>query len=510
VNPHPRLRHAAYSHLFSLVRALIVTVGLATSSAHAAAASVSLGSFTHESDVGLVSQPSKATYDPVTEAITLRASGANIWGTEDAFGYVWKEASGDIAIAADVAFVSASKQGHRKAGLMFRQTLDSKSPYADVMLHGDGHASLQFRSEAGGPTRTIQCPVIAPKRVRLEKRGDYVTLSLAGTDGVFSPSGCVVRLPFSGTFLAGLAVCAHDNTAVETATFSSVAIGAPPAAPKTRTTALEIVTVASFDRRVVFRAEGKMDAPHFSPDGSALYFNRDGRVQRVVSSGTEPPTKIDTGFAIRCINDHGLSPDGTQLVISDLTETGKSRMYLLPIGGGRPTRVDVPEPALWHGWSPDGQTLTYCAERGGDYDVFTVPVLGGVEKRLTTAKGNDNGPDYSADGKTIYFHSIRSGRFQIWRMNADGTNQEQVTDDEYFNWFPHPSPDGKWIAILSSKVVPETGHPPDGEYILRLIPTAGGPLQEVARFRAGNGSFNVPCWSRDSTRIAYASYDATP
>src|SRR5687767_5736119 len=93
-------------------------------------------------------------------------------------------------------------------------------------------------------------------------------------------------------------------------------------------TALEIVAVSSLDRRVVHRAAGKMESPHFSPDGTALYFNRDGQIQRVNLSGSEPPVVVDTGFATRNINDHGISPDGTQLVISDLTETGKSLMYL--------------------------------------------------------------------------------------------------------------------------------------------------------------------------------------
>ncbi len=283
-----------------------------------------------------------------------------------------------------------------------------------------------------------------------------------------------------------------------------------PLSAAIESTALEFVAVASLERQVVFRAPGKMEAPHFAPDGQSLIFNRDGRIERIDVSGREPPVVIDTGFAQRCINDHGVSPDGTQLVISDLTETGQSLMYLLPIDGGVPKRVDVAAPALWHGWSPDGLTLTYCAARGGNYDVYTVPVAGGPETRLTTAPGNDNGPDYTPDGKWIYFHSNRSGTFQIWRMAPDGANQEQVTDDDYSNWFPHPSPDGKWIAILSTKVMPDTGHPPDGEYVLRLIPVDGGAWREVVRFQGGNGSFNVPCWSGDSERIAYAVYAFAP
>ncbi|HTO02764.1 MAG TPA: DUF5050 domain-containing protein [Opitutus sp.] len=490
---------------FSFIAGISLAVALGSARSSAADSSAPLGAFSERADIGSVSRPTTAFHDASKNTYTIAASGANMWGTEDAFGFVWKKVSGDIAIAAEITILGSSNQPHRKACLIFRQSLEPDAAYADVAVHGNGLTSLQFRGEAGGSTYTIQSPVNAPQRVRLEKRGAFVTLSIAGADGVYSPSGCVTRLALDGTFYVGLAVCAHDNTAVETATFSNVELGAPPPL-STRTTALEVIALASLDRRVVYRAEGKMESPHFSPDGAALFFNRDGRIERVTLEATASPVVIDTGFAIRNINDHGISPDGTQLVISDLTETGKSLMYLVPIGGGPPTRVDVPEPALWHGWSPDGRTLTYCAQRDGNYDVYTVPVAGGKETRLTTASGNDNGPDFSADGNWIYYHSNSTGQFQIWRMHADGSNKEPVTEDDYSNWFPHPSPDGKWIAIISTKVVPDTGHPPDGDYVLRLIPANGGKIRDVAHFYGANGSFNVPCWSRDSLHLAYASY----
>ena len=284
----------------------------------------------------------------------------------------------------------------------------------------------------------------------------------------------------------------------------------PAAEPAKLASALELVTVATGARTVVHRGEGNLEAPHFAPDGRAIYFNGGGRIQRLTLDAAAAPELVDTGFARRCINDHGLSPDGTLMVISDLTETGKSLMYLLPVAGGTPQRVSAPAPALWHGWSPDGRTLAYCAERGGNYDIYTIPVAGGPETRLTTNPGNDNGPDYSADGRWIYFHSFRGGQVQVWRLRPDGTGEEQVTADDHYNWFPHPSPDGRWILVLSSKVAPDTGHPPPGEYVLRLLPAAGGAPRELTRFTGGNGSLNVPCWSADSTQVAFASYTFAP
>ena len=106
-------------------------------------------------------------------------------------------------------------------------------------------------------------------------------------------------------------------------------------------------------------------------------------------------------------------------------------IYTLPIEGGDPKKVTPLSPSYWHGISPDGKTLTYCAERNGNYDVYIIPVTGGKEKRLTTTEGLDDGPEYSPDGKYIYFNSVRTGTMQIWRMKADGSEQEQITSDKY-------------------------------------------------------------------------------
>jgi Tol biopolymer transport system component len=222
-------------------------------------------------------------------------------------------------------------------------------------------------------------------------------------------------------------------------------------------------------------------------------------------TGGEPQV-VDTGFAVHCNNDHGISPDGTRLVISDQSEPDRqSRIYTLPIGGGTPQRVTERGPSYWHGWSPDGQTLAYCAARDGEYDVYTIPVTGGTETRLTTAKGLDDGPDYAPDGQWIYFNSDRTGTMQIWRMRPDGSGQEQITTDEYNNWFPHPSPDGKWLVFLSYEPGVK-GHPPNKDVTLRLMPLAGGQIEVLAKLFGGQGTINVPSWSPDSRKVAFVSY----
>ncbi|HZU85779.1 MAG TPA: hypothetical protein VE987_22795, partial [Polyangiaceae bacterium] len=240
---------------------------------------------------------------------------------------------------------------------------------------------------------------------------------------------------------------------------------------------------------------------------TTLLFNGGGGIYRMPVAGG-PVEAIDTGFAVRCNNDHGLSPDGKLLAISDHSEQGHSLVYVLPAAGGRPRRVTAKGPSYWHGWSPDGRTLAYCAERDGRFGVFTIPLTGGEERRLTTAipGGLDDGPDYSPDGRWIYFNSDRTGRMQIWRIHPDGTEIEQVTFGEQNDWFCHPSPDGRWLVVLSY-AIDVAGHPPDKDVTLRLLPAGGGPDRVLARLFGGQGTINVPSWSPDSRRVAFMSYD---
>ncbi len=466
-----------------------------------------IGLFTGNQDIGTVLKPGAVQYDAVKGTYLVSGGGENMWFAADAFHYVWKQMSGDLTLSADIRWLGIGGNAHRKACLIIRQTLDPGSPYADAALHGDGLTSLQYRETQAGPTREIQSNVKVPGRLRIEKSGDYVTMSVAPADEALRPAGGTFRILFKEPFYVGLGVCAHDKNALERAEFSKVEIGSfkPPAGAKLVVeSTLEVVAIASRDRRVIYHTSDRIEAPNWTPDGLALVFNSNGRLYRMPVAGGQPQP-IDTGTNVRCNNDHGISPDGTQLVISDQSQDRRSRIYILPIGGGSPRLITPLAPSYWHGWSPDGRTLAYCAERNGEFDVYTIPAAGGEEKRLTTAPGLDDGPEYSPDGQFIYFNSERTGSMQIWRMKPDGSGQEAVTSDEYNNWFAHPSPDGKWIVFLSyPKEV--KGHPENQDVMLRLMPVRGGDIQVLAKLFGGQGTINVPSWSPDSKNVAFVSY----
>lgn len=485
---------------------LFVWPSLAFAEARAEGDAVALGAFTGHRDVGACAHPGAVTYEATTSGYTVIGGGENMWFTNDAFHFVWKRVSGDVVLAAHIAFAGSGGNAHRKACLLVRQNLEPDSAYADAALHGDGLTSLQYREAPGARTYEIQANVTAPKWLRIEKVESYVSISISADGRTWTPAGGSFRLELHDPFYVGLGVCAHDNAKKETATFSDLQLvqGKPVSAKPQLFSTLETVVIASKDRRAVYCTTNHIEAPNWSRDGTFFLFNSGGRIYRLAVTGGEPQM-IDTGFANRCNNDHGLSPDGTQLVISDQSEERRSLIYLLPITGGTPKRITRLGPSYWHGWSPDGRTLAYCAERNGEFDIYTIPAAGGEEARLTTAPGLDDGPEYSPDGRFIYFNSERGGSMQIWRMRADGTQPEPVTADDLNNWFPHLSPDGRWIVFLSyARDVKD--HPANKDVTLRILPASGGKPEILAKLFGGQGTINVPSWSPDSKKVAFVSY----
>lgn len=278
---------------------------------------------------------------------------------------------------------------------------------------------------------------------------------------------------------------------------------------RSESSVLEIFHLPTGARQALAHFDDVIEAPNWSRDGRFLVFNRNGKLFRF-DLDTRETAPIPTGFACACNNDHVLSFSGSEIAISHMTkEDGRSRIYTLPVAGGSPRLVTPLGPSYLHGWSPDGTTLAYCAERDGEFDVYTIPAEGGEETRLTFAPGLNDGPEYDPSGQYIWFNSVRSGLMQVWRMKADGTEQTQMTFDQNRNiWFPHVSPDGKWVVMLAyRKGDLEPGeHLPGKQVALQLMAAGGGPVRTLAEFYGGQGTINVNSWSPDSQSFAFVSY----
>lgn len=508
-----RMKIQTLSALIS--RFSFVSVGAAAVFAQASP----VGQFDEHTDVGAPKIPGSATYNAVSQEYSISAAGANMWASRDEFHFLAKRLKGDFILQARIEFIGKGVDPHRKLGWIVRTDLEHDSPYADATVHGDGLTSLQYRRTKGAITEQVQSAAKGPDVVQLEKKGNSYTFSAAKFGEPFTIcqlSDLVLgEEPYVGLFL-----CSHNSNVMERAVFRDVRIIRPAKdnfVPYRDYigSVLEILDVQSGTRQIIHSSAQPFEAPNWTQDGRALIYNTSGRAAETrgrlyrFDLATRQSTLINTDFANRNNNDHVLSFDGTMLGIShhSTNHGGRSAVFTLPATGGTPKLITPLTPSYLHGWSPDGKWLVYTGGRSDEYDIYKRAANGsGEEIKLTDSKGLDDGPEYSPDGKFIYFNSTRSGTMQIWRMEPDGKNAEQVTKDEFNNWFPHVSPDGKWIALLSfPKEVDPSDHPYYKRVYLRLMPVEGGAPKVIAYIYGGQGTINVPSWSPDSRMLAFVS-----
>ncbi len=97
---------------------------------------------------------------------------------------------------------------------------------------------------------------------------------------------------------------------------------------------LELWDISAGVSRVVLQSAARIEAPNWSPCGTYLLVNSDGRLFKVPLSDPKL-VPLDTGFATRCNNDHGISPDGKTIVLSNHRDNG-AEIFLMPAAGGTP------------------------------------------------------------------------------------------------------------------------------------------------------------------------------
>lgn len=286
--------------------------------------------------------------------------------------------------------------------------------------------------------------------------------------------------------------------------------------------------------KVILTSDQRWEAPNWSRDGAYLLANSGGALWKLPVDAPAPvtPEKLGLPSTYSCNNDHGISFDGKMLAFSASTAGARgSQVYLATIDGQNPKLISDPQSGInyFHGFSPDGKWLSYIGQRPVNgvtlTEVFRVPAAGGAAERLTFTGGYDDGTDYSPDGKWIYINSNRLGTtndgWDIWRIPPDGAGPkdvkaERVTHDEWEDWFPHVSPDGKLIVFLSFKHGTEN-HNGEDDVLLRMIPAPGKKtnpdkvkIQTLLKIFGGQGTINVNSWAPDSKRFAFVEYEALP
>ncbi|HEX5553676.1 MAG TPA: hypothetical protein VFX43_10555 [Chitinophagaceae bacterium] len=480
----------------------------------------SLGIFPFSRDIGEPAMKGSAQYDNDTQVYTVKGGGYDVWYNRDEFHYLWKKMSDDFILTATFKLAGEGGNPQLKTGWMIRKETDPASAHISTAVHRSGLTVLQWRSQTGANMLLPQDEQASSKRnvqvMQLERQGDVFIMRAARYGEPLQIVGYHQMENMTGEVLAGLFVCAHDTDALGEAKIWNVRIDktVPTNAGPRRAwrigSRLETMDVFNGKRRIIYQTSGRIESPNWMPDGKKILFNTEGLLYTVPLSGGKPKV-LNTGSANHISGAHCISRDGKMLGIGDI-ESRWPGIFVLPIEGGQPKVVVNEMPAYLHGLSPDNKEVAFVAPRRGlpVYDVYKKPINGGKAIRLTDSKAYEfaDGCEYSPDGKYIYYNaSQKGGTMQIWKMKPDGSSKEQLTFDAYNNWFPHISPDGKWMVFISFPAGTRLNtHPSYTHVMIRLMPVAGGAPRVVAYIYGGQGTLDENSWAPDSRHISFVSY----
>ncbi len=184
-----------------------------------------------DADVGAPGLPGYVVNDPTRGTWTVAGGGADIWNSADQFHFLFQSFAGDGSLIARVTSIQNTNVW-AKAGVMFRDSTDPGALFVDMLVTPGNGVAFQWRATPNGvPSNVNVTGHNAPQWVMLVRSGNDFS-GYYSSDGVnWVQVGTTQTVAMSATPWAGLAVTAHDNTALSTATFTNVSLLPAGSAP---------------------------------------------------------------------------------------------------------------------------------------------------------------------------------------------------------------------------------------------------------------------------------------
>ncbi len=191
-----------------------------------------------------------------------------------------------------------------------------------------------------------------------------------------------------------------------------------------------------------------------------------------------------------------ISPDGSKLAVS-IGGTDGNNLWVFDLVRGIKSRLTFSQNDISPAWSPDGKRVVFQSGRETFFHLYEKAADGsGKTTPVLVDDANEYDPVWSADGRYLVFErkaNAPTSRMEIWAMPTFGNRKPfPVVQSQFQDFQPSLSPDGKWLAYLST----ESGRP---EVYVQPFP-GGGERWQVS---AAGGDW--PEWRHDGKEIFYIS-----
>jgi hypothetical protein len=177
-------------------------------------------------DIGSPGEFGSAQYNSSSSTWTVSGGGSDIWGTNDQFNFISTSITNDASIIAEVTF-QQDTDPWAKAGVMFRNDNTPGSMFADVLITPGNGVTFQWRNVTSGSCSSVQVSATTPVWVKLVRSGNSFS-GYYSVDGInWIQIGTAQTIPMDTVVLVGLAVTAHNDGSLSTATFAGVNVDPP-------------------------------------------------------------------------------------------------------------------------------------------------------------------------------------------------------------------------------------------------------------------------------------------
>lgn len=369
-------------------------------------------------DVGAVSMSGSATAS--SGAFTLTGSGADIWGTADAFQYVYQPLAGDGQISARVNSLQNTNT-YAKAGLMLRASTGAGAVHVILDTRPDGSIEFMTRTTSGGTTTFIAgASQTLPAWLKLVRSGSNVTGYVSRDGAAWTQVGSTAVSALPSSALAGLVVTSHDVSQSATAAFDSVAVSASSGS-----------TAPSSNGDIVI----------YSSDASASSIH--GAWSQTASSSSPGGTMLatsDTGVS------HANAPLASPSDYVDLTFSANA---------GTPYRIWVRLRALNNSKYNDSLWVQFSDARANGSSVYAMNTTAGLLVNLATDRsgsslsgwGWENGAYWLSQATTLTFATSGMHTIRV-QVREDGVEFDQIvlSPSEYLSAPPGPAANDNTIV----------------------------------------------------------------